>query len=174
MFALKKFNNSEKEKKGGGFTLIELLVVISIIGFLATFAIFSLNNVRVKARNAKRISDLKQLQTALELYFDDNSFYPVSVGGSGSWDGLYTCWGDSSANWIAGLAPTYIGKLPRDPRNHTNCGQQYIYNSNGKDYKLISHVPENCNGVKATHPSLIDPMRNCWAFGHWTQGAKNW
>ena len=47
-----------------GFTLIELLVVISIIGFLATFAVYAFNVARVKARDAKRLADMTLIQKA--------------------------------------------------------------------------------------------------------------
>jgi len=65
-----------------GFTLIELLVVIAIIGILSSIVITNLNVGRGKARDAKRISDVKQIQTALEFFFDDNGAYPavLSVG----------------------------------------------------------------------------------------------
>lgn len=73
-------------KKQKGFTLIELLVVIAIIGLLSTLAVVSLNNARAKSRDARRISDVKQLQTALEMYFNQNNSYPISsslsIGGS--------------------------------------------------------------------------------------------
>ncbi len=58
--------NKKMRKKG--FTLIELLVVIAIIGLLSTMAVVSLNGARAKARDAQRISDLKQMSTALEIY----------------------------------------------------------------------------------------------------------
>ncbi len=54
-------------KKQQGFTLIELLVVIAIIGLLSTMAVVSLNSARVKARDARRLADVKQLSTAIEL-----------------------------------------------------------------------------------------------------------
>ncbi|MFH1611754.1 MAG: type II secretion system protein [bacterium] len=155
-----------------GFTLIELLVVIAIIGLLASIVLVSVNSVRKKARTTKRISDLKNLSLALELYYDNNNnTYPSSLGGAGVWDGLYSSWGDSTPDWIAGLAPTYVSVLPRDPRNHTNGSQQYIYRSDGNNYKLISHSPEDCAGVKAKYPNLIDPARDCWAYGYWSSGA---
>lgn len=59
-----------------GFTLIELLVVISIIGFLATASMVVFNSVRMKSRDAKRLADLKQVQKALELYYDKYGQYP--------------------------------------------------------------------------------------------------
>ena len=59
-----------------GFTLIELLVVIAIIGLLSTLAVVSLNNARAKSRDAKRIADVKQMQTAYELFYNDCSEYP--------------------------------------------------------------------------------------------------
>ena len=65
-----------KNKKA--FTLIELLVVIAIIGLLATLSVLALNNARAKSRDAKRVADIKQMQTALELYFNDKQSYPTS------------------------------------------------------------------------------------------------
>lgn len=60
-----------------GFTLIELLVVIAIIGLLSTLAVVSLNNARAKARDSKRVADVKQMQTALELFFNECDGYPT-------------------------------------------------------------------------------------------------
>jgi len=50
-----------------GFTLIELLVVIAIIGLLSTMAVVSLNSARGKARDAKRVSDVKQISNLIEM-----------------------------------------------------------------------------------------------------------
>ena len=65
-----------------GFTLIELLVVIAIIGLLSTMAVFSLNSARTKARDAKRMSDMKMLSTAMEMYASDNGAYTDAFGSS--------------------------------------------------------------------------------------------
>ncbi len=62
-----------------GFTLIELLVVIAIIGILSSVVLASLNSARQKSRDARRIADIKQLQIALELYYDSNNNYPTSL-----------------------------------------------------------------------------------------------
>jgi len=62
-----------------GFTLIELLVVIAIIGLLSTMSILSLNSARARARDAKRVADIKQIQTALEMYYNDAGDYPASL-----------------------------------------------------------------------------------------------
>jgi prepilin-type N-terminal cleavage/methylation domain-containing protein len=65
-----------KSKKA--FTLIELLVVIAIIGVLATVSVIALSNARAKSRDAKRVGNMKQTQTALELFFNDNGRYPTA------------------------------------------------------------------------------------------------
>lgn len=66
--------NNNKE----GFTLIELLVVIAIIGLLSTLSILALNTARARARDTKRVADVKQIQTALEMYYNEFGQYPTS------------------------------------------------------------------------------------------------
>jgi len=62
-----------------GFTLIELLVVVAIISLLSSIVLASLGSARTKARDARRLADLRQIDTAFALYFSDNGAYP---GGS--------------------------------------------------------------------------------------------
>jgi general secretion pathway protein G len=88
-------------KKYKGFTLIELLVVIAIIGLLSTLAVVALNNARAKSRDAKRVSDVKQVQTALELFFNDENSYPTNVA--------FTS-GSTIAGPTSGI--TYMQKVP--------------------------------------------------------------
>ncbi len=75
------FFSLRKRSAISGFTLIELLVVIAIIGVLASIVLASLNSARQKSRDARRIADVKQLQLALELYYDAQTppAYPVAV-----------------------------------------------------------------------------------------------
>lgn len=84
--------HSSLRRHSSGFTLIELLVVIAIIGILASIILASLSSARMKSRDARRIADIRQLQLALELYFDAQSpqSYPDALsaltagcGGSG-------------------------------------------------------------------------------------------
>lgn len=63
------------KRKELGFTLIELLVVIAIIGILAGVVIASLNSARNKSRIASIKSNLKNLQTQAQIYFNDNGTY---------------------------------------------------------------------------------------------------
>ena len=100
-----------------GFTLIELLVVISIIGFLATASMVVFNSVRMKARDAKRIADLRQINSALQLYYDTNGTYPTFYGN------------DQGANWAnleVALSP-YLPKLPKDPLGQGASGAPKYY-----------------------------------------------
>lgn len=102
--------------KKRGFTLIELLVVIAIIGLLSTLAVVALNSARIKARDAKRVADVKQVQTALELYFNDRNGYPPMQSGS-TGDVLgndVTCLG-SNGFGTSCTSPVYMGLVPTDP-----------------------------------------------------------
>ena len=112
-----------------GFTLIELLVVIAIIGILASIVLVSLNNARSKARDVKRVGDIRQVQLALEGFYDDNAAYP---GG----DGVATTCSGMAAE-LTGLVPTYIAALPTDPGGGSVA---YAYDAaavaDGQDYVL--------------------------------------
>ena len=64
-----------------GFTLIELLVVIAIIGLLSTIIAAPIQNARKKARDSKKIAEIKGVQLALDQYAEANAgAYPVNLG----------------------------------------------------------------------------------------------
>ena len=117
------------------------------------------------------LPDILMIKNALEVYYKKNNAYPVSDG----YSGLYSKWGYSGPDWIKGLAPEYLPKLPRDSRNTDNGDEQYLYFSDGKDYKLLSHIPIRSDMliVRRFYPELLDPARPGWAFGFWTEGAAN-
>jgi prepilin-type N-terminal cleavage/methylation domain-containing protein len=97
-----------------GFTLIELLAVIAIIGLLSTLAVVALGSARQKARDSKRLSDLKQVQTALELYFTDTNAYPAGTDlilGSTS----TKCLGASGFAASCTSGTVYMGLVPSEP-----------------------------------------------------------
>jgi len=123
-------------KYNNGFTLIELLVVIAIIGLLSSVVFASLNAARMKARDAKRIADLGQIRSALELYFDDHGYYPQSGCG---WDcnGYRNSYSTSSWGALESDLAPYLTKLPKDPINSscvpwTNGCYSYAYGNVGR------------------------------------------
>lgn len=121
-------------KKAKGFTLIELLVVIAIIGLLSTLAVVALNNARQKSRDAKRVSDIKQISTALELYFADNNGYPVAATAVTLGDADHDCLDDGGFVAACATAPTYMGTVPSNP---PPGGAAYSYTSaNGSTYSI--------------------------------------
>jgi prepilin-type N-terminal cleavage/methylation domain-containing protein len=69
-------NLGEGVAVGRAFTLVELLVVIAVIGLLGTIAVVSTNSARIKARDAKRSADLRQIRNAVEFYYQTNNKYP--------------------------------------------------------------------------------------------------
>lgn len=111
-----------------GFTLIELLVVIGIIGLLASIVLVALNDSRKKARDTRRIADIKQIQKGLELYISNHGSLPTaytynrSNSSPGWWDGwwdLSTNPGISATNTFMSFLVTdgIMSKVPVDPLN---------------------------------------------------------
>jgi prepilin-type N-terminal cleavage/methylation domain-containing protein len=64
------------KKRNQGFTIVELLIVIVVIGILALLVITTYSGIQAKARNSKRTSDIKSLQTHIEAFFQANGYYP--------------------------------------------------------------------------------------------------
>ena len=127
------FSNREKNTNNNkGFTLIELLVVIAIIGILATLAIVSLTTARSSSRDAKRIADLKQLQTALEVYYNDNGVYPALLSDLSS-------------------TTKYLETIPTAPTpadgDCTATSNSYIYNTS---YDRSSYSIHSCIGANTS------------------------
>jgi type II secretion system protein G len=150
-----------------GFTLIELLIVIAIVGLLASITLVSLSSSREKAKNAQRKAQLKELTSALELYYSQNDSYPSTAG---QWWGEPSGFGShglTGANgYIPNLAPTYVAKLPHDPNTNVPnppgyCSRNYVagylYRSDGNNYKILSMC--TFKDINSNDP-MIDPMRD--------------
>ena len=102
-----------KTKKG--FTLVELLVVIAIIGMLSTIAVVSLGSARAKARDAKRIADMRQVSAALEIYYSDQSGYPIyGTAGTGSTLNNMSICATSGISAVC-TGTTYMAVIPAYP-----------------------------------------------------------
>jgi type II secretion system protein G len=166
----------EKFKKSiRGFTLIELLIVIAIIGVLATLLMVNFIGVRQRARDAQRKSDLRQIQSALEIYRSDNGSYP---SGTSSVSELFVCpplpspaacTGTANCFGNPSCSTVYMHTLPKDPSSNGN----YYYNnpSGGSTYTLgacLENLADSqkdnpnistygCNGTTNTSFTLTNP-----------------
>lgn len=88
------------------FTLIELMITVAVIGILAgvTLSLLNVTKIQQRSRDSKRIGDIKRIQTALELHFNDRRVYP-----------------DYSADWVlvsslpSAPLQNHIDKIPQDP-----------------------------------------------------------
>ena len=132
-----------------GFTLVELLVVIAIIGILSTLSVVSLNSARAKSRDARRLSDIKQIRTALDLYYDSSSTYPLSCSPLGT----STCACLTSVGWTSTANCTgtiFMQKVPSDPLSSGT----YVYTSSGQSYEIIYKLEANSGNSTATPSSM--------------------
>jgi prepilin-type N-terminal cleavage/methylation domain-containing protein len=116
------------------FTLVELLVVISIIGILASIGLVAFRSAQARSRDAERKSDLKELSSALELFYSDYGKYPSSSGGqimacgydSTTSTGTACVWGEGEFRDTFGGGTTktiYFKVIPKDEIT----GRTYYY-----------------------------------------------
>lgn len=141
-----------------GFTIIELLIVIAIIGLLATISVVALNGTRLKGRDAARIGNIKQIQTALELYYNDQNSYPVSATAIvlGSATAKKLC-STATAGFVATcVAPaiTYMGNIQANP---TPGGANFSYTGTATTYSITFTLEGAVGGyVLGAHTATQD------------------
>lgn len=103
----------------------------------------SLDSARNKSRDAKRIADVRQLMTGLELFYNDNNRYPAAVNGQPS---------PSDGNT---KFSTYLSAYPKSPTpadgSCTDSNNDYIYEqtNGGQNYKLTFCLGHDTGGYKA-------------------------
>lgn len=124
-------------KNNKAFTLIEILIVVSIIGLLSAGTLLGLGTFRQAGRDTRRMTDLRQIQNALELYYQKNGSYPAAP------------LSDSTFSGIGGIAA-----IPRDPSSGavyeysvTNCGSGISY--------VLAAILEDANNKALTDVGTI-------------------
>ncbi len=138
--------------KQKGFTLIELLVVISIIGLLSSVLFVSLNNARVKARDAKRKSEIKQIVTGLVMYYNAHNSYPANTYNGACGTAL------NGTDLISqGLINDgIIKKIPLPPSNSGQCGD-YYYSGTWNNAQSLAIMTKLENADVGCKPFTGDP-----------------
>lgn len=125
--------NKKSKYSLAAFTLIELLVIIAIIALLSTLSVIALNNARAKARDARRLSDVKQISTALELYYNSHGIYPNSPNPVGT-PITNLCLSELGITSTCGTE-VYMKNIPADPAKD----KHYLYAPliNNSSFNLI-------------------------------------
>ena len=153
-----------------GFTLIELLVVIAIIAVFAAIVIATISKAAANSRDSQRLINVKDMQVAIERYYDINNSYPNT---GNQWWGNCSTFGSHSntgaSGYVPGLSPTYLPKLPIDPKQTTSAC--YLYNSNGLDYFLMAYGTVE-GPIIPQYKRPLAPQEQDYAV--YTLGATNW
>ena len=135
-------------KKVKAFTLLELIVVIAIISILAVIAVPSFTKSLAKARDAKRVADIRIITDALYKYQVDGGKFIQTQAESD-----YQGWGLSSkGHFVNFLSPQYLNKIPTDPINNSNTNEGYTYSY--ACYKKDGGI-SNKDGILLTYKSEI-------------------
>lgn len=175
--------NNKFIKKNEAFTLIELLVVISIIGLLSSVVLSSLNSARSKARDAKRISEVRQIKTALALYYDKYGQYPGSgecgaASPNPGWSNSVECL--SGSRWLRDSTTDLTGFITSDPvdpinKNNWPLGAYYYYSRGfGSDkqwYMLIYSLENYPNSGLENSDGVTAPDGTYFHYGDGSNGV---
>lgn len=121
-----------------GFTLIEMLIVVAIIGILASIVVVGIGPAQKKGRDSRRAADLREVQTALELYYNKEGEYPGNVNS----------WSDLKAALIN--ADIGVSNIPVDP----NAGVSYIYGTNSTQTSYVLKATLDETGSALLNSSL--------------------
>ncbi|MBU6500329.1 MAG: type II secretion system protein [Patescibacteria group bacterium] len=142
-------NNSNLFQRGRGFTLIEMLIVVAIISILASVILVGLGPARTASRDARRIADLREVQNALEIFFNRCTHYPTSATPAPSTDGqacpaaakgiVNLQWSDLQSVLIN--SNIRIDSVPNDP----TIGNDYFYGTDGGSSYVLGAVLEDPN-----------------------------
>lgn len=113
----------------------------------------------------QRVMDLTLIAEALEAYKTDNQSYPSTAG---DFQGIQFGY-EPGGEWIPGLVPQYLKELPQDPkRGPKDTDPQYLYASDGVDFKLIAHRVADVENLPSDSLVKVDPRRKSWGYGIWT------
>lgn len=127
------------------------LFLLGLVVFLSGCSINPLDIARMKARDSKRVSDLVQMQTALELFYTDNLRYPegenLSLGTAET-----SCL--ASTGWEKeGCSPAYMYLVPTDPT--MNRFYTYTLNKDKKDYVIVASLEDKVDFYNQTLRGII-------------------
>ena len=117
-------------RKNRGFTLLEIIVVVAIIAILAAYIAPKVAGRVDDARISKAKSDIRVLESSLELYKLDNFTYPSTEQGLEALVNRPS--GDNVKNWREG---GYIKKLNKDPWGNE---YQYQYPGSNGEFDVFS------------------------------------
>lgn len=107
------------KKSISGFTIVELLIVIVVIAILAAISVVAYTGIQNRARDSQRMTGMKSIERALELYRVDNGSYPT-CSNSVYVPGITAVSACNMSSIASSLVPTYLPSLPTDPINSGN------------------------------------------------------
>ena len=136
---------TQKRYRDAGFTLIELMIVIAILGLMAYMVAPRLMGVMGKAKPKIALTDIKNLETALDLFYLDVGRYPTDGEGLKA----LTQAPENLPNW----GGPYLKKPPKDP-----WGRDYVYKFPGEHnpYDIMSYGADGQAGGEGENADITN------------------
>jgi len=113
-----------------GFSLTELVLTMGIVSLTAGLASAKMNDVLPSARDAQRLANIHQVQTALNLFYADHGQYPLVKEKELSQKN----WQEMGKMLVSNDLRTYMPEVPNDPLN--NEKYNFKYQSDGQTFKI--------------------------------------
>lgn len=186
----------ERKRRSSGFTIVELLIVIVVVAILAAIVIVAYNGVQGRARDSRRLEEIKTIVKALEAYKTTHGNYPAaaSTPGAAGWE--VSTNGTAATNFLSALVSSTDGitRVPVDPVNTGDSADlspaaskdnfEYFYYRYGPgEYGCDSALGEyyvlgvtRLDGVASGQNSTQSPGFSCsgrnWSYeGAWVTGS---
>lgn len=135
------------------------MIVITIIGILSSIGILTYQNLIKNSRDAKRLSDIKTLQSALEEYRADKFHYPPTF----DLKTTPSLTNGTGINPAPAITKTYLRNIPQDPLSGTPAGYEYRGLGTGCDSTVggALNCESYCIYAKMENPANILTDPNC-------------
>jgi hypothetical protein len=124
-------------------------------------------------KSNERLTYLYSIAIVLDRFKNDHNYYPITSNGGEGWSVIHVS-DQGKISWIDAIIPAYTQNLPYRPIKEPSQNEQYAYQSDGANYKLVVYYPPDCDDIRDLNSIMTknDAEDKCIGYGLWTKRSK--